>query len=269
MNQFYIGFNALLIIKTAKRCFIVRKTVLTVLIILLNISLLFNIPDAWSRIKRLNEKEMKTPLGQMVSPGRTNATMMLVRANGKSFYLKTDDSLFMLLTNDGDFEIDSHQLKYAWGTDGLLCAYHPITGQPVFCESPFMIYEVAKPQYRVCGTGPLEAGGYFINQGDVGCIEVTASYRKLMNPYKGIIIAEAVEPQYPPRPIGQYALRTRVINASTTLDEMGILIKYGNDYLGVVYVKGVVARMNSDTIVETYNEPRKYFGYFLGWVDTK
>ena len=247
-----------------------RKTVLTVLIILLNILLLLNIPpNAWSKIKRLNEKEMKTPLGQMVSPVRSNATVMLVRADGKGFYLKTEDSLFMLLANDNDFEIDSHQLKYIWGTDGILCAYHPITGKPVFCESPFMVYEVAQPQYRVCSTGPLEAGGYFINQGDVGCIEVTASYRKRLYPYKGIIIAEAVEPQYPPKPIGQFAMRTRVINAVATLDEMSIAIKYGNDYLGVVYVKGVVARMNSDTIIETYNEPRKYFGYFLGWVDTK
>jgi hypothetical protein len=247
----------------------VRKIVLVVLIILLNIILTLNIPNAWSEIKRLNEDQMNTPLGQMISSGRTKATMMLVRANGKSFYLDTEDSLFTNLKADSDFEIGAHQLVYVWGNDGILCAYHPITGQPVFCESQFMAYEVAQPQYRVCSTGPLEAGGYFINQGDVGCIEVTASYRKRMNPYNGIIIAESVEPQYPPRPIGQYALRTRVINAVTTLDEMDILIKYGNNYLGVVSVKGVVARMNSDMIIETYKESKKYFGYFLGWVDTK
>lgn len=246
-----------------------KKTALTVLITLLNISLSLNIPNAWSEVRRLSQEELKTPLGQMISPQPTKNTMMLVQANGKGFYLDANDSLYLSLAKDSDFEIDAHQLKYVWGTNGTLCAYNPITGQAVFCETPFMVYEVAQPQYRVCGTGPLEAGGYFINQGDVGCIEVTAAYRKLMNPYNGTIIAESVEPQYPPRPVGQYALRTRVINASTTLDEMSILIKYGNDYLGAVYVQGVVARMNSDMIVETYYEPKKYFGYFLGWVDTK
>jgi hypothetical protein len=61
----------------------------------------------------------------------------------------------------------------------------------------------------------------------------------------------------------------QTIDVETNIDSFFVRIRYGNDDLGVIYVQGMHARMNLDIIVDTYYEPNKYFGFFIGWQKTK
>jgi hypothetical protein len=132
-----------------------------------------------------------------------------------------------------------------------------------------LTYETISSSYRVCGRGPSENLGIFLGPTDVGCINTDYSFSQPNLPQQGKIIAQEVEPEFPPKPIGQYALRMRTIDVETNIDSFSARIRYGNDDLGVLYVQGIHARMNSDIVIETYYEPNKYFGYLLGWQHTK
>lgn len=119
------------------------------------------------------------------------------------------------------------------------------------------------------GRGPSNNLGIFIGPTDIGCINVDYSSRQPNLPWRGKIITQEVEPQYPPAPIGRYALEMQTIDVETNIDSFFVRIRYGNDDLGVIYVQGMHARMNLDIIVDTYYEPNKYFGFFIGWQKTK
>ena len=243
----------------------VRKVLCVVFII----SMACMFPMTSSAIPRkLSDEELSSIMVQMASYGSDK--LVYIRNAGKNkHYYKYDGNIYFPAEVEEDPDIEAASSHFFINEAGLRCVYNPITGQTISCENAVLTYETVSSSYRVCGRGPGENLGIFMGSADVGCINVDYSSRQLNFPQQGKIIAQEVEPQYPPKPIGQYALRMQTIDVETNIDSFSALIRYGNDDLGVLYVQGIHAQMNSDIIIETYYEPTKYFGFFLGWQKTK